>query len=413
MAVAVGNTDKFTSYPSSLGGPIPGDRATGHIQRKVVEFVENLAPQNTPILEKVKRGATFNQAKIEWGSGANLQHTSAVADNPLANNATTLNVTTGHGVRFQKFQLLALYELDTNGQPNFVTKEIVWVTAEPSGDALTIVRGIGGTSGTQFSTGAKIEILGTAVPEAADFTKSPTVFGDFYSNYFQTFQVGHDISEAANVTPNYEFDKGNHISRLMKDAGQRVKLLLEKEICQGGPQEGTNAAGAVRPSTMAGFPYYIPSGNKVNCGGLKISPYDIESIGAQLWDTVGDAAGKTLLMSLRTARYFDGMLDRYKQGTMDSTSITQQFKKFNTRVGEWDIMHTRWVPEGVIFGVNFSNLSLHAYEGMDWTEKQHTTDGAYLWRSIYGRFTLVVRSPETMFQIYGFDTDLGNYDRTF
>lgn len=71
------------------------------------------------------------------------------------------------------------------------------------------------------------------------------------------------------------------------------------------------------------------------------------------------------------------------------------------------------MPEGVIFGVNFKNLSLHPFKGMDWTEKEHVTDGAYLWRSIYGRFTLVCKAPETMFQIYGFDTDLGNYDRTF
>lgn len=402
----------FTSFPSSLSGPIPGDRATGHIQREVIDFIENLAPQGTPLLNKIKKGKAFDQAKIEWGTSGNLQHTSKVADNPLTNSATTLNVATNDGARFQVYQLLALYNLDANGLADFTTKEIVWVTAI-SGDALTIVRGQAGTSGTQFAQFAQIEILGTAVPEASDFTTSPTVFGDFYSNYFQTYQIGHNITEVANATPNFEFDSGNHIARLMKDAGRRVKLLLEKEICQGGPQEGTNASGAVRPSTMAGFPYYIPSGNKVNCSGAKISPYDIENIGAQLWDTVGESAGKTLVMSLRTARYFDSMLDGYKQSGMNETKITQEFKQFNTRVGSWDIMHTRWVPEGVIFGVNFSNLSIHPFKGMDWTEKQHVTDGAYMWRSIYGRYTLVCRAPETMFQIYGFDTDLANYDRVF
>ncbi len=400
----------YTSYRSALSGPIPGDAATGHLQRSVVDWVENLAPQDTPILNKIKKGKSLNQAKIEWGSGANLAHTAAVEGSTLI-GATTLVVEAGQGVRFQVNQLIAVYDLDANSQPDFTTKELMWVTGV-STDTLTVVRAMGGTSARAFSDAARVELMGTAVPEGTDFTVSPTVFGDFYSNYFQLIQKGHNITEEANVTPNWEFDSSNHISRLMKSAGMRAKLELEKLLVQGGPSEGTNAAGAVRPSTMAGFSYYIPSANKYNATGLKISPMDIEDMGAALWDTVGDAAAKTLVMSMRTARSFDGMLQGYKQTDMNNTTLNRQFNKFETRVGDYEIVHTRWVPEGVIFGVNWSNMSLHAYEGMDWTEKEHSTDGAYLWRSIYGKFTLVVRSPETMFQIYGFDTDITNYNRS-
>jgi hypothetical protein len=75
------------------------------------------------------------------------------------------------------------------------------------------------------------------------------------------------------------------------------------------------------------------------------------------------------------------------------------------------VVPTRWVPEGIILGVNVDHLSIHPYEGMDWTEKEHSTDGAYLWRSIYGKFTLKVLAPETMFKLWNFDTDLANYGR--
>ena len=404
------NQSPQTSFPASLSGAIPGDRATGHIQRRVVDWVENLAPQDTPILGKVKRGKEYDQQKIEWGSGANLAH-QATLEGAINGSVTSLAVESGQGARFQKYQLLAAYELDANSQPDFTTKELMWVTAI-SGDTLTVVRAVGGTTGLSFSDGARIEILPTAIPEGFDFTKSPTVFGDFYSNYFQTVEVGHNITEEANVTPNFEFDSSNHIARLMRDAGRRAKLLLEKDLVQGGPQEGTNASGAERPSLLAGFPYYIPSANKVNLNGATVSPWDIEEIAAQLWDSVGESGARTLVMSMRTARYFDGMLMGYKQSMMDNTSIDMQFKNFSTRMGGYEIMHTRWVPEGVIFGVYWDNMSLHAYKGMDWTEKEHSTDGAYMWRSIYGRFTLVVRSPETMFQLYNFDTALANYGRT-
>jgi hypothetical protein len=404
------NPSMYTSFRSGLSGPIPGDAATGHLQRSVVDWVENLAPQDTPILNKIKKGKALNQAKIEWGSGANLAHTASIEGAIVAAD-TTINVEAGQGTRFQVNQVIAIYDLDANGQPDFTTKDLAWVTGI-STDALTVVRSIGGSTAADHADGSKIEIMGTAVPEGADFTRSGTVFGDFYSNYFQLIQKGHNITEEANVTPNWEFDSTNHIARLMRDAAQRAKLELEKLLVAGGPQEGTNASGAVRPSTMAGFPYYIPSANKHNATGLKISPLDIEDMGAALWESVGDAGAKTLVMSMRTARYFDGMLMGFKQTDMNNKTLSRQFNRFESRVGDYEIVHTRWVPEGVIFGVNWSNMSLHPYQGMDWTEKEHSTDGAYLWRSIYGKFTLVVRSPETMFQIYGFDTDLTNYDRS-
>lgn len=403
------NQSPQTSFRSGLNGAIPGDAATGHLQRSVVEWVENLAPQDTPLLNKIRKGRAYNQAKIEWGQGANLLHTATVSGT-LTSGATTLNLGSGEGVRIQQYQTLRLYNLDANSQPDFNDSEIVWVTARSS-DALTIVRAQGGTSATQFEDGAKVEILPTAIPEGFDFTKSPTVFGDFYSNYFELIQQGHNITEEANVTPNWEFDSTNHIARLMRAAGMRAKLHLEKQICQGGGQEGTNAAGVERPAMMAGFPEYIPSANKTNLNGLRISPYDIETEGAALWDSVGEAAGKTLIMSMRSCRMFDGLLNRYRQADMNDTSITPMFRSFETRFGTFDIMPTRWVPEGVVFGLNFKNLSIHPYQGMDWTEKEHSTDGAYLWRSIYGKFTLVCLAPDTMFQIYGFDTDLGNYGR--
>lgn len=403
------NQSPQTSFRSGLSGAVPGDAATGHIQRSVVEWIENLAPQDTPILNKIQKGRELDQAKIEWGQGANLQHTSAVATQ-LTTGATTLAVTTGHGVRFQKYQTLRLYNLDANDQPDWLSTELVWVTAV-STDNLTIVRAQGGTSATQFEVGAKIEILPTAVPEGFDFTKSPTVFGDFFSNYFELIQVGHNITEEANVTPNWEFDGANHIARLMRTAGMRAKLLLEKAICQGAGQEGTNASGAERPSLMSGFPAYIPSANKTDLLGLRIGPYDIETQGAALWDSVGESAGKTLVMSMRTSRMFDGLLNRYRQADMNDTSITPMFRSFETRFGTFDIMPTRWVPEGVIFGLNWKNVRIHPYKGMNWTEKEHATDGAYIWRSIYGKFTLVCLAPDTMFEINNFDTNLGNYGR--
>ena len=406
------NNDTITSYPVSLSGDTPGDASTGHVKRAVVDIVDNLAPYDTPVLRMVKKGKSYNIPKIEWITSADMEHTSALAE-ALDTSETGVDVTSGHGVRFQVYQTIGVYEDDAAGNPDFSTRELMWVTAVNS-DTLTVVRAQGGTSARTFSSGAHVELLASAVPEGEDFVTSPNAFGTFYHNFFQLVEKGHRITEEANVTPNWEFDRGNHVSRLMKNAGMEAKRELEKSLIQGGKQQGTNASGSSqRPSMLGGINDFIVEGGHVtNLNGNPLNIMDIENEGSSLWDTVGDEAAKKLLMSMRSARMLDGTFMKYRtNGDLDEDTLNTVFRKFETRFGVFEIVPTRWVPDGVIFGVNVDHLSIHPFEGMDWTEKEHSTDGAYIWRSIYGKFTLKVLAPETMFKIYGFDTDLGSYGR--
>lgn len=405
-----------TSVPVSLGGSIPGDAATGHVLRDVRDFVENLAPQSTPILTRVmsrgrstSRGRRGDQYKLEWGSGANLPHTAEVGSN-YSSGATTLAVESGQGARFQKYMRIAIYDLDVNGLPDISTKMEAWLSAEPSTDNLTIVPAQGGTSNRDFAAGARVEIIGTAVPEGQDFTVSATAYGDFYHNFYELFAKSAIVTMEADVTANAEFGKGE-MRRRQAENTQRIKLELEKALVQGGRQAGTLATPT--PSFMGGIDFFVPSANTTNLAGAQIGPYDIETLGATLWESVGDAGAKSLLMNMRTARFFDGLINKYRQASMGDTSVNLQLSQFTTRVGTYNIEVTRWVPDGVVYGVNFDNLSLVAYEGMEWQEKEHATDGAYMQRSIFGKYTLMVESPETMFKLHNFNTDINAYGRTF
>ena len=379
--------------------------------RSVVGYVEALAPMDTPLLKMIKKGKSYNQPKIEWITGADVSHTSATAE-AVDSSETAIDVTSGHGVRFQKYQTIAVYEDDDWGEPDFATRELMWVT-DVNTDTLTVVRAQGGTSAGTFSSGATIEILGTAVPEGEDFVVSPDAYGTFYSNYFQLFQKGARISEEGNVTPDWEFQNGNHIARIMRRVTMRAKREMEKTLIQGGSQQGTNASGSSqRPSMMSGInDFIVTAGDVTNLNGRPITPFDIEQSGKNLWDSVGDAAAKKLLMSMNSARMFDGILQKYKEGRLNDTSVDLTFDKFTTRFGQFEIVPTRWVPEGIVLGINTDELSIHPYEGMDWTEKEHSTDGAYIWRSVYAKYTLKCLAPETFFKLYNFSTDLDDYGR--
>ena len=390
-----------------VGDWSPGDAATGHRERLIVDWTDNLFPQETPLLSSIKEGKQVDQLKVEWGGGAELSHYLNLEGAVATTTATTIVVEAGQGDRLQVTDNLAVYELDVNGVPDPSTQENMWVK-QIDADTVTVDRGLSGTTARTFSDGAYIVNLGPVLVEGADFTVSPFVHGDFLFNYTELKQKGTRITEEANVIKNREFDSGNHIARLMTENARHVKRNLEDTLFRGYRAAGSVASNV--PSTMSGFPRYIPSANRQNLSGYPISPYDIETVGARLWESVGDAAAKKLIMSMRTARMFDGILNKYRQADMDDTSMNLQFKTFQTRFGTFQIMETRGCPDGVVYGVNLKNMSVHPFEGMDWTEKEHMgTNGAYLWRSVYGRFTLVVRSPETMFELYGFSTDLTNY----
>lgn len=409
----ISNNDPITSYPVSLSGDIPGDAATGHVKRAVVDYVENLAPMDTPLLKLIKKGKSYNIPKIEWITGADVQHTSAAAE-AVDSSETGIDVTSGHGVRFQEYHTIAMYEPDEAGNPDFATRELMTVSSI-SGDTLTVIRAQGGTSAGTFSSGAVIEILASAIPEGEDFVLSPNAYGTFYYNYFQTVQKGKRISEEGNVTPNWEFDGSNHVARLMKNAGMEVKRELEKQIVQGGKQAGTNASGSSRRASMFGGinDFIVEGGHVTNLTNNPLDIVDIENEGAALWETVGDEAAKKLLMNMQTVRMLDGTFDKFRinADTDKAGSLNTLFNKFETRFGVFEIVPTRWVPRGIVLGVNVDMLSYHPYEGMDWTEKEHETDGAYMWRSIYGRFTLKCLAPETMFKLYNFSTDMTDYGR--
>lgn len=405
--------DRPTLITSFGGGAsVPGDASTGHVKREIVEWMDNLYPQDFPIYTMIKSGKALRQNKPEWGSGAELHH-SANLLTTINDSIQTLVLNSGEGDRFQVGNAIAVYERDVNQVPQDATKEIQLITAI-SGDTLTTNRAQGGTTARAFTggsgeAGAYIHNLGTAHVEGADFTISPHVFGDFYFNYFQTFQRGHKISKEANQQPNWEFDDSNHIARLMTDAGLRAKRQVNDALVRGGRQAGTTSV----PSMLGGFPSFVPSANQTNLGGNKISLYDIEAEGAALWETVGGKAAKKLFMSMRTARYFDAAMNKYREASMKDTSASLMMNSFDTRFGEFDIAAVRGWPEGLIVGANVNNMSRHPLQGMDWQEMEHPVQGAYIHRSVYGRFTLVVRAPETMFSIYGFDSNFGNYGRVF
>jgi len=137
-------TSQNTFGAGVTGGTVP----TGNIIFDLSTWKPFVEPTNTPILKAIKKGKSYDQRVFNWGQSQFTANKSLVSGT-LTNNATTINVTAGDGVLFQVNSMVAIYDQVGGSSParyDYTTKELVWVTAI-STDALTVVRGMGGTTG--------------------------------------------------------------------------------------------------------------------------------------------------------------------------------------------------------------------------------------------------------------------------
>ena len=154
---------------------VPGDAATGHKKRLVVDWTDNLHPQDVPVYTKLKSNGKkqVDQLKVEWGGGAELYHTLELAGGVAQTTSDTLvTFDTDHGNRLQVNDTLAVYRRDVAGVPDILTQEN-WRVKQIDGDTALVGRAQSGTASRSFLDGDYVVNLGTSVTEGADFTISP------------------------------------------------------------------------------------------------------------------------------------------------------------------------------------------------------------------------------------------------
>lgn len=374
----------------------------------VSTWARAVEPTKTPILQALGAPITKNQRPFYFGRSQFPAHKSILAAN-IANNATTLTVATGDGVLFQGNSAFVIYDAIPGSNParyDYSTKEIFWVPPSGvSGDTLTVTRGQGSTTAIAHTAGALIEILPPHEPQLQDHTISPVTRGFQDFNHFSRIAGGVKMDAAFRKMPTWEF-KGDQLINDMKTEQVRLRLLLEKLVIHGGRQAGNPSTPL--PEMMNGVLSCIIT-NIYNQAGATLSVASLETAVRDLWNSVDDSMAKRLLLSMNTAAVFDTFLNPYRQATMGDTQATYFLDRIKLRSGVYDIAVSRWMPDGVIAIVDFTNMKLVAFEGLDWHTLDHPVNGDYFWRSMSGDFSLQVQNEKTMGLIINFNTDLDQY----
>ena len=373
----------------------------------VVDWVMRLEPYETPMLSTIGIGDEIDQDIFYWGQSYQTPQTSNTAE-AVDLTETAIDVTTNHGELFSKYMVVAItdYKAGSSTLLDLTTRELIWLNADVSNDTLNCVRGVGGTSAATHSSGAFVEIVGSAMPQLNDFSITPITRGDQAYNYFQRFQTSAVADEAARKQPTWE-NPGDILLDDMAEKAKIEKIHLEKAIFQGGRQRGVPG---VTPDMFGGIDTFVTT-NVTNVGGARLSVYTIQDELRDLYKAVGDNKATKFVMGPDTAAMFDTLLNPYREATWDTTTVSLSLKNVNMRFGNFDILMHRYCPEGIVYGLRFDKMKIHPFKGRNWQTKDIATDGPYDRKGLSGDFSFKLAAEHTMFKLHNFDVNPDSYPR--
>lgn len=373
----------------------------------VVDWVMRLEPYETPMLSTIGIGDEIDQDIFYWGQSYQTPQTSNTAE-AVDLTETAIDVTTNHGELFSKYMVVAItdYKAGSSTLLDLTTRELIWLNADVSNDTLNCVRGVGGTSAATHSSGAFVEIVGSAMPQLNDFSITPITRGDQAYNYFQRFQTSAVADEAARKQPTWE-NPGDILLDDMAEKAKIEKIHLEKAIFQGGRQRGVPG---VTPDMFGGIDTFVTT-NVTNVGGARLSVYTIQDELRDLYKAVGDNKATKFVMGPDTAAMFDTLLNPYREATWDTTTVSLSLKNVNMRFGNFDILMHRYCPEGIVYGLRFDKMKVHPFKGRNWQTKDIATDGPYDRKGLSGDFSFKLAAEHTMFKLHNFDVNPDSYPR--
>ena len=410
MAVQRVRPQTLLPVAAAQGGQIPGDAATGHLQREVDKFFRALEPRKTDFLNKVKKVSAAAQVKIEWGQKFYRPLSTTIAAQQ-SSGATTATLASGDGAIIQQYMVFRFID-STAGD------EIEWLAIAPptSGDVVSgLKRAQGGTSAVTHASGTVVEIIGTAMPYGAvDHVLSPTTFGSLVYNSFQRFGGSIDLDRAAEAIKDWENGDGRKLAELVRMEAANQKYLLQKAVLYGGRQVADNTTTPRTPGLMGGWRQFVTT-HVTDMTNLPISIWDVDDLAAEVWDDVTDNAATTLCMSNNTKRAFGRRVAPLRDlsgAANGANSVDFRLDKIMLDgVGEVSLMVIPEFPEREIWGVNFDMLELVPFEGLDWHFTDLPTAGEYKWEAVSGDFSLRVKGEASQFRLYNVNTDLNNYSK--
>ncbi|HEX5498082.1 MAG TPA: DUF5309 family protein, partial [Thermomicrobiales bacterium] len=289
---------------------------------------------------------------------------------------TTIPVATGDGVKGFISQLILI---ETTG-------EIMWITAYPSTDNWTVVRGVNGTSATAATSGDKVQFLAPAALENVDSPIAPIAKGTLEYNYPQLMDFALKLSEWDNETPDYEYDGGNKYNAYLEKKMKEAAIFFEKTAIRGrraAASGGVAPASAARPFAMGGVLQFTST--IYDLAGAPLSEFNLQTLTGDVWDRVGEGNIPTKLYVGRFLRQaIDSLWNSQRYADVKDTETNLTWRRVVTSFGPLDFTLSRYMPAGTALLCNPKDCKKHQRgKSGGWREVKLPANGPY----VKGRFT--------------------------
>lgn len=242
--------EKFAPNPRAIPTHDQGLRnvLTLESTRVIADVADELAlyqPSSNPFMAlvgKLRAKRSTTQYKFDWHEVDEFPRSFSI----VTDAGTTVTVGSGEGTRLRSGDVLL----------NSVTREHILVTATPSTDAVTVVRGIGGFTSTMATDGSQtLVLLGSAYPDASQLGALVSIREENKYNYTQIIRTPFGVSGRQAVTKLYG---GNDLNNQRKQWGIEHAKQIEQFMFFGTRFTRTHSSG-YQQTGMGGLEYFIKS----------------------------------------------------------------------------------------------------------------------------------------------------------
>jgi len=239
---------------------------TAENKRVITDYIALLDPSDAPFIEAIggldgaasKFRFTNQGTMVEWIEDTLAPLTGALSIGTAATVSTATALTVADGNMVQPGHIL------------LIGTELLWVSANSAG-AITVTRGLGGTTAATLATNAAFTIVGMARLEGDD--SDPIGYTDLStnSNYTQIFhkeikQTGTaPYQDRWGMTDQMQYESAKSIPEMMR--------LIERQLQYGKRSAGSTTA----PRMMGGYQEFITT-NKASGSGISVATACVAAI---------------------------------------------------------------------------------------------------------------------------------------
>lgn len=333
------------------------------------------------------------ETEHKWMEDALRPLTSTITDNPLTNNATTINVAAGTGVYFRINDIVKIED------------ELIRMSAAPTTDALATVaspngRGWGGSTAAQHAQNSIIEIVsvayleGNATPGTALHTVKVSK-----SNYVQIFEDVVQVSSTLEAVE--QWAPGSEYARQLAKTMKSLMILMDKTIIYGKPNDGTTAG---VPRAMGGLRHFITTNVTAASGAQLSEKLCLDSL-TQTYDAGGNV--KVAAMRLKQKQALNKFLDPNRRVGLDERRAGAVVDSYLWDQGVIDTLIDRWMPADEVMFLDSEHLGFGPLAGQAIGHEILPKASRLVQKGeITGEYTMEVKSQTAHARITGLATTI-------